>query len=1096
MDEKSQPASFEVTQIMLDSLNVEQQKAENKERLLALGGVEGLAAALNINIETGLTDLQAHKSREKFGSNAFPDSPMESFISIFIGSFNDFTLIVLILAAFVSIAIETYENQKTGWIEGVAILIAVFIVGIVTSTNDYSKELQFRKLESTSLKAERTSVLRNGVIERINPVDLVVGDIIKLQSGDSIPADSVICCQHVVTVNESALTGESDDLKKSSEGDPFLISSCLIVDGEEVTALVIGTGRNSQWGRIKAQLVTEPVNTPLQDKLDLMSKQIGYIGLGAAVLTFIALVINIWARNNGENVAAGVIHAFILGVVIIVVAIPEGLPLAITISLAYSTQKMYQDQNFVRILAACETMGNATNICSDKTGTLTENMMTITEGWFGNVIYTQEEFPLAAIADPVKRVIAENSCVNRLAYLIYYDESGKEYHRPKVIGNKTEGALLLMSRTWGFDYQEVCKLVFNDQENGDRVFGFNSNIKRSCAVIHRPDKSVRVLVKGASEWILKDCTSYMERDGSVCKMTDEMMAALTTHIQNMAQRALRTLVLAHIDYSDASELRPDWEVNPPGREGLCCDAVVGITDPLRPDVTDAVRIAQQAGVTVRMVTGDNIETARAIAKQCGILTEGGICMEGPAFRKLTPAQLDEVLPKLRVLARSSPEDKFLMVVRLNGFSLPATQEEWLKIHEGDEADLSWEKHKDLLLPGYQEEWSVTRPFGGEVVGVTGDGTNDAPALKAADVGLAMGITGTKVAQSASDIVILDDRFSSIVKAILWGRTVYDNVRKFLQFQLTVNVVALILAFFGAVVGFGQPLNPVMMLWVNLVMDTMGALALGTEVPTPELLNRKPYRRTASLVSRPMWRNILCQSAFQITLLFWMMFSPDFFNAKPNGWCSQYKTLSSSMTWSAYSKSAVTNGTGTISCNTFNLVCPNSDGYCFEDIHSAKQYNLVASTAVDTNFNFSALNQFHSKCLQCTKLDYTHGTVIFNAFIFCQIFNEVNSRSIFDDINVFKGFFSNPIFLSVLVVSAALQVLLVFFGGEFVKTTPLSGRNWGLSIGFAAISFVVGVLMRFIPVKEDPETFFDNGDTLPTNLKRKSVQKYQIQDGSV
>ena len=319
-------------------------------------------------------------------------------------------------------------------------------------------------------------------------------------------------------------------------------------------------------------------------------------------------------------------------------------------------------------------------------------------------------------------------------------------------------------------------------------------------------------------------------------------------ITHMARDALRTIAIAHVDFSntdipDTDALEDDWGYT----QKLTLQAIVGIIDPLRPDVVEAVKTCQAAGIMVRMVTGDNIETAKAIAKRCGILTEGGEALEGPTFRKMTPAQLDKILPAASA-ARSSPDDKHTLVTRLNGKALPKDQKEG-----GAPPWASWEEDRKRS-PGLLPEWRNVYGSDGEVVGVTGDGTNDAPALKAGDVGLSMGLSGTDVAKEASDIVILDDKFSSIVKAVLWGRCVYDNIRKFLQFQLTVNVVALVLVFIAACTTGSTPLNAIMMLWVNLIMDTMGALALATELPTPQLLNRRPYPLDAPLISGLMWRN--------------------------------------------------------------------------------------------------------------------------------------------------------------------------------------------------------------------------------------------------
>jgi magnesium-transporting ATPase (P-type) len=974
-------------------------------------------------------------------------------------------------------------------------------------------------------------IRENGTRLTLNPKEIVVGDVLAIKGGDQCFAD---CClfecdeKAGVSMDEAALTGESELLKKLPNKDPFLLSSTVCAshgNAEDAKALVIGVGAFSQWGRIQANLEQEDVNTPLQDKLEDMVVIIGYLGTAAAFLTFTVTMIYIAVSDpSAQDWLTGAIQAFIIAITIIVVAIPEGLPLAVTISLAYSMKKMALDNNLVKQLQACETMGNATNICSDKTGTLTEGRMALVEGWFADSFVREEGFndffgkfkdgPVPQGKEawqgkaggewlaPMLQNIGMNSS-GEVTYGFTYFAPPKD-KEPVCLPWLADEELLKakIPEEWGEDrlnesrYQQVMKdrpdhfnmtelallsfahkLDFNTvdaKKNGDvqRVVPFNSKVKRSAAIIGIGNGNVRVLVKGAPEIIVGYCSHFATSKGGSEALNKAKLDELSNAQDAMSNGQKRVICLAHKDVPKSSlpaepAVLTEEQLDALVVSGLTVDAFVGIIDPLRPDVPESVRIAQAAGVKVRMVTGDNLKTATAIADKAGIFKTGDIAMEGPEFRKLTPAQLDDMLPRLTVLARSAPEDKFLMVTRLNGKNMPKDQKEWEAAHPG----ANWDQEKDLLLPGYLAEWNKSHPGGGDVVGVTGDGTNDAPALKAADVGLAMN-SGTSVAKEASDIVVLDDNFSSIVTAIKWGRCVYDNIRKFLQFQLTVNVVALLLVFIAALMGNADsPLNAVQMLWVNLIMDTMGALALGTEQPTDELLLRPPYKREASLVSRPMGRNILAQSAFQlIVLLMLLSLGADWFNVPEGNVCGKYDKKAfddnEGMHWSLKGN-YVGKNKGSVGCSTFldgtgpaDLDCSNDLSYeCYED----KGYDKFDK---DDKTHLT----FEETCLQCEEWDFRHYTIIFNAFVFCQIFNEFNARSIGDDWRVFTGLHKNPIFMGVIIVTIALQIFIVEVGGLFTKTSSLSVMQWVVSAAIGFIALPLGVLMRLIPAKEDPSNF--------------------------
>lgn len=521
---------------------------------------------------------------------------------------------------------------------------------------------------------------------------------------------------------------------------------------------------------------------------------------------------------------------------------------------------MLKDNNLVRVLAACETMGNATTVCSDKTGTLTQNKMSVVAGTLGCSFRFAKDAPddradLAEIKDvpeqvpkPVLNMLNQSIAVNSSAFE-GKDENGNDC----FVGNKTETALLAFSRDVGAEHYDAIRSAYPLEQ----VFPFSSERKAMATVVRVTDPTdpkrtiYRAHIKGASEILLQSCSKIVTLQDSQYKsiehdydvksraVTEEDQTRLERIIQSYASRSLRTIGIAYRDFDQwppsKNAVVTGEEIEVPYEDliqdnGVTLLGIVGIEDPLRDGVKEAVKACQEAGVFVRMVTGDNLVTAKSIAKQCGIYTTGGVVMEGPVFRHLPPSEMDAVLPRLQVLARSSPEDKRILVSRL----------------------------RDL----------------GDIVAVTGDGTNDGPALKMADVGFSMGIAGTEVAKEASSIILMDDNFSSIVKAISWGRCVNDAVKKFLEFQITVNIVAVFLTFLSSVVSENQKsvLTAVQLLWVNLIMDTFAALALATDPPTPELLQRAPEPRSSPLITFRMWKMIIGQAIFQMVVMLVLLYS--------------------------------------------------------------------------------------------------------------------------------------------------------------------------------------------------------------------------------
>lgn len=957
-----------------------------------------MASALQTSLTDGV-DSSGHPSldvrREVFGTNSLPEQPSKGFFTLWLQALRDPIIIMLMAAALVSTilgAAVPSQREENAWSEGIAIWVAVLVVSLVGAGNDWHKDKQFKRLNAQKDIID-VKVVRDGQNMIIKNTQVLVGDIMLLDAGDKVVADGYVTQSFGLTLDEASLTGESDPAKKAIDTDPWVRSGTQVTEGSG-RILVTAVGQHSEWGRTMALVVGEVGETPLQEKLTVLASAIGKVGLVVAVISFVVLMIRWIVENKGfpfSKFATGPLQFFIFAITIVVVAVPEGLPLAVTISLAYSMGKMMKDNNFVRVLAACETMGGATAICSDKTGTLTENRMTVVEGWFAGVQTDNVPSLFAStsatsrspkrgespcpppplrhqqhvLTSPTARdIIVENCALNSKAFLnIKHAEAGM-VHGPEdkrtsieFVGNRTECALLMMLRSWGIDYQQVRDL---HSASIIKVYGFTSERKMSSVLVKHSNSVLRLYTKGAADWVVDQCSgmlaprnsssgSNLKKLKSILPLDDQRREQLKALVVDMASRGLRTLCLAYTDYPAEDPLRPAGFFDTPPEKDLTVTCIVGIKDPVRAEVPAAVATCQRAGIRVRMVTGDNIHTASHIARECGILEEDSIAMEGPEFRGMDEEHMMELLPRLRVLARSSPKDKYTLVQMLQ------------KI--------------------------------GDVVAVTGDGTNDAPALKESDVGLAMGIAGTEVAKQAADIVILDDNFSSIVKAVLWGRAVFNNIRKFLQFQLTINLVALIIAFIAAVTTGETPLNVLQLLWVNLIMDSLAALALATEDPTPDLLERRPLGRNEPLINGTMGKHILAQGVYQCFWLFLIFYG----------------------------------------------VPAQLPAYA---VHPC---------------NYLGTGETDSECAtrQTQEREKTNS-LVFNTFIWMQLFNEVNSRRINDELNVFSGIFKGWIFPSIMALVVGFQVIIMCVPavGNIFSVRTQSAGEWGVALGIGAGSLIV------------------------------------------
>ncbi|MBD9353689.1 MAG: calcium-translocating P-type ATPase, PMCA-type [Phocaeicola plebeius] len=763
----------------------------------------------------GLTDQEVLQNRQKYGMNLLTPPKRPSIWKLYLEKFQDPVIKVLLVAAAFSLLISIIESE---YAETIGIFFAIFLATGIGFYFEYDANKKFDLLNAVGEETP-VMVIRNGKVHEIPKKDIVVGDVVILNTGDEIPADGVLLEAVSLQVNESSLTGELMVNKTTDEAhfdeeatypSNSVMRGTTVTDGHGVMC-VERVGDATEIGKVARQATEQSQEqTPLNLQLTKLANLIGKVGFTIATLTFVIFTAkDLYVHLNNTTItdwhqwleiARIVLKYFMMAVTLIVVAVPEGLPMSVTLSLALNMRRMLKTNNLVRKMHACETMGAITVICTDKTGTLTQNLMQVYD---------------AKLDESQKNLIAEGIATNSTAFLEEKEGEGK----PSGVGNPTEVALLLWLNEQGMDY-----ISLRNQAKTVNQLTFSTERKYMATLVDSSVLNTRVLyVKGAPEIVMGKCNLEESR----VKQYNEQLLAY----QNQAMRTLGVAykVIPETSSTDCAELVKEG--------GLTFMGIFAISDPIRSDVPDAVKKCQSAGIRVKIVTGDTPGTATEIARQIGLWTSEDTernRITGVEFAALSDEEALERVVDLKVMSRARPMDKQRLVQLL------------------------------------QQK--------GEVVAVTGDGTNDAPALNHAQVGLSMG-TGTSVAKEASDITLLDDSFHSIATAVMWGRSLYKNIQRFIVFQLTINVVALLSVLLGAFLGTELPLTVTQMLWVNLIMDTFAAMALASIAPSMDVMNEKPRKRTDFIISPAMRNNIFGVGAGFLIVLMGLL---AFFKNMPGG----------------------------------------------------------------------------------------------------------------------------------------------------------------------------------------------------------------------
>ena len=896
----------------------------------------------------GLTDAQVFESRQKYGENSLSSVEGEPLWKQFLEKFTDPIIIILLVALVFSFGVSTYEyvvhNEGfDAFLEPIGILFAVLLATGVAFYFEHKANKQFEILNQVNDEIYY-KVIRNEHITQVLKKDIVVGDIVILETGEEVPADGELLEAVSMHINESTLTGEplvhkttnlADFEAEATYPSNYVCRGTSVSDGHGIFE-VKKVGDATEYGKVfEGVQIDNTVKTPLNEQLDKLAGMITKISYAIAILVIVGRLIlyfTLPAHNINQidwiDFGHYLLNTAMIAITVVVVAVPEGLPMSVTLSLAYSMRSMMATNNLVRKMHACETMGATTVICTDKTGTLTQNQMTIYETYFNR--FTDEQLG--------EKLIAESMAVNSTAYLDFTDKE-----KPNVLGNPTEGALLLWLYGKGTNYLPI--------REGSEVLNqltFSTERKYMATLMQSPALGKPVLyVKGAPEIVMTFCY-----EGGKF-LSDIPQADFEAKLLQYQNQAMRTIGFAYKVIDD-----PNTVISENGKlviNGLNFIGITAISDPVRPDVPASIEECLHAGIQVKIVTGDTPGTAREIARQIHLWDD--TCTErnqitGVEFAAMSDTELLDRITDLRVISRARPLDKARLV--------------------------------NLL----QQK--------GEVVAVTGDGTNDAPALKAAQVGLSMG-DGTSVAKEASDITILNNSFSSIGKAVMWGRSLYLNIQRFILFQMTINVAACIIVLIGAFLGVESPLTVTQMLWVNLIMDTFAALALASLPPSNRVMNDKPRARGANIISSPMAKGIFGVGGFFVLLLF--------------GFIQYFKN---------------------------------------ENIESLTDFSIT--DYFSHFFHFGAPEG---------NLSAYELSLFFSIFVFLQFWNMFNAKAYRTGKSAFNNLGKSQGFMLIALAIVLGQVFITTFGGQMFNVTPLKLVDWAIIIGATSVVLWVGEILRAV-----------------------------------